>query len=306
MHPSTKFAGLLSLALCVGGVPAANASESTERADMADAASQRALLHRLRSWAASRDERIAILQGRDQPIPNNARYIVRVHAFGPNNRKGVPLFGAAGRILLEVGKRATGSAIGNWVADYFEEEIDDMISALDHWFDGLRLGEMAIANPSPSRPSAVPVATPVPSIRVQAPDLTLTLPSALAVGSPLEMTLASDRHGWVNLFDLGTSGQVLQLLQDHPIRAGVPLRLPDPQNGFVYLTSPPLGVERLVAIVTDQPLGWKAHGREQVAGSGVRVLAQGWDHLSLEVLQRLQQRRPGSWRMVEERIGLMR
>lgn len=74
------------------------------------------------------------------------------------------------------------------------------------------------------------------------------------IGEDFTLNVQTDRDGYLTLLDIGTSGTVYQLLEDYPVRAGVPLALSGPDASYRWEVGPPPGVERLKAIVTLQPV----------------------------------------------------
>ena len=74
------------------------------------------------------------------------------------------------------------------------------------------------------------------------------------IGDRFRLQVQTNRDCYLTLIDFGTSTRVFLLLQNHPLRAGVPCLLTGPDAEHEWLVSGPRGVERLKAIFTLTPL----------------------------------------------------
>ena len=82
----------------------------------------------------------------------------------------------------------------------------------------------------------------------------------LAIGSPLDIVVESDRNGHLVLLDINAAGEMTQIFPNElslgsgvsgTVRAGEPLRLPGERAGFRFKATPPAGAGILLAIVSE-------------------------------------------------------
>ena len=77
---------------------------------------------------------------------------------------------------------------------------------------------------------------------------------AFRIGDRFTLNACADRDCHLTLLDMGTSGNVYVLLQNHPLRAGQAAALTGPDAGHEWLVGGPPGIERLKAFFTLEPL----------------------------------------------------
>jgi hypothetical protein len=74
------------------------------------------------------------------------------------------------------------------------------------------------------------------------------------VGERFTLNAQTDRDCYLTLLDLGTSGQVFVLLENHRLRSGPPAALNGPDESREWVVAGPPGIERIRALFTLQPL----------------------------------------------------
>jgi hypothetical protein len=74
------------------------------------------------------------------------------------------------------------------------------------------------------------------------------------IGERFTLNAQSDRDCYLTLLDLGTSGQVCVLLENHRLRTGSPVALSGPDESREWLVGGPPGIERIRGFFTLQPL----------------------------------------------------
>jgi len=75
-----------------------------------------------------------------------------------------------------------------------------------------------------------------------------------SVGDKFTLNVQAERDCHLTLVDIGTSGNVYVLLQNHRVRAGAPQALSGPDASHEWVISGPPGVERIKAFFTLEPL----------------------------------------------------
>ena len=103
-------------------------------------------------------------------------------------------------------------------------------------------------SPPPPRPAVVqlPVGNPF-SI-----SLVPTVPVPIRVGTSLGFRVSSSTAGYANLYLIDPLGQVSVLAENLPVAAGS-IEYPSPSHGFTLAASQPVGVNRVVLLVTREP-----------------------------------------------------
>jgi hypothetical protein len=114
------------------------------------------------------------------------------------------------------------------------------------------------------------------------------------IGDRFTLNVQTECDGYLTLLDIGTSGNVCQLLADYPLAAGAPVALSGPDQSREWVIGGPPGVERLRAFVTLQPVslfpGVGSPGALSPQGRMSEIVAD--IEKAGSVLKRLP---PGSW-----------
>jgi hypothetical protein len=74
------------------------------------------------------------------------------------------------------------------------------------------------------------------------------------IGDRFTLTVQASTDCYVTLIDVGTSGNVVLLLQNFPLRANAPVALSGPDDRREWLVGEPVGVEQIKALFTKHPL----------------------------------------------------
>ena len=74
------------------------------------------------------------------------------------------------------------------------------------------------------------------------------------IGEKLTLNVQADQDCHLTLVDIGTSGNVSVLLQNHPVRARALQVLSGPDESHEWIISGPPGIERIKAFFTLEPL----------------------------------------------------
>jgi hypothetical protein len=74
------------------------------------------------------------------------------------------------------------------------------------------------------------------------------------IGERFTLSVQADVDCYVTLIDVGTSGAVVLLLQNRPLRANAPVALSGPDDQREWVVGAPAGVEQIKALFTKHPL----------------------------------------------------
>ncbi len=74
------------------------------------------------------------------------------------------------------------------------------------------------------------------------------------IGEQFTLNVQAERDCYLTLLDVGTTGNVYVLLENHPLRAGAPASLSGPDESRRWVVGPLAGIERLKAFFTLQPV----------------------------------------------------
>ena len=75
----------------------------------------------------------------------------------------------------------------------------------------------------------------------------------LRLGDPISFALSTSTAGHGHLYILNTSGTVVALAENLPVAPGAPVLFPAPDAGFTIRAHPPVGANRVLFLVTQQP-----------------------------------------------------
>ena len=83
--------------------------------------------------------------------------------------------------------------------------------------------------------------------------VTPTMAPPVVVGTPVGFRLSSNRDGYAHLYLIGSDGGVTALAENLPVAEGAQAEWPPPGGGVTVWASAPVGVDRLILLVTRQP-----------------------------------------------------
>lgn len=118
----------------------------------------------------------------------------------------------------------------------------------------------------PSAPSARPG-------RAVTASLSPIGPSVVPVGTPIRFRITSNRSGFGHLYIVNTSGKVLMLVENIPLKANRPHDLP--RGGVVLRAAPPVGDNQILFLVTRDRLAGFANGATSTTPADVQVTPDG-------------------------------
>ena len=122
------------------------------------------------------------------------------------------------------------------------------------------------------------------------------------IGDQLSFTLSSSDAGYGHLYLLTASGSVLVLAENMPLAAGSQNRFPRPDSPFLFRAQPPVGVERLLFLVTHRP--FEGFGGSAVAAGPVKLSVKAFSFV--ELLNSATTRLPDQgWALAETRIQIV-
>lgn len=164
------------------------------------------------------------------------------------------------------------------------------------------------ASQSPGTPPAVPQPGPSPAAVAYNPAAPFSASVALVGSSPvrlgeeLRFFLSADTAGYGHLYLLNVSGTVVALTENLRVAPGAHTEFPAPDGRMKIRPSPPVGIERLLFLVTLQP--FHQFGAAGAAGAP-RTLAMQADAF-IANLNAATARLPGNgWALAETRIEVV-
>ncbi len=83
--------------------------------------------------------------------------------------------------------------------------------------------------------------------------VTLTTARPVALGMPVGFGVSSSETGFGHLYLINVDGGVTMLAENLPVAAGAQVDYPRPGDGVEIRASPPVGVDRVILLVTRQP-----------------------------------------------------
>lgn len=116
------------------------------------------------------------------------------------------------------------------------------------------LGSILLGSACSSNPPPAPVTPPLSTVGQEPFSISLvaTVPVPIRVGTHLGFRLSSSTAGYANLYLVDPVGQVSVLAENLPLAAGS-IEYPSPAQGFTLAASQPVGVNRVILLVTRQP-----------------------------------------------------
>ena len=83
--------------------------------------------------------------------------------------------------------------------------------------------------------------------------VTPTAAPPVSVGTPVGFRVSSSETGFGHLYLINADGGVTMLAENLPVAAGAQVEYPRPGDGITIRATPPLGVDRVILLVTRQP-----------------------------------------------------
>ena len=117
---------------------------------------------------------------------------------------------------------------------------------------GVILNSCGASRQEPVPPHPVVMQLPPPAQEPFSVSLVPTVPVPIRVGTNLGFRLSSSTAGYGNLYLIDPLGQVSVLAENLPLAAGS-LDYPSLEHGFTLAASQPVGVNRVILLVTRQP-----------------------------------------------------
>ena len=118
---------------------------------------------------------------------------------------------------------------------------------------GLLFGSACSGNPPPAAVNSPgPTVVQVPAQEPFSISLVATVPVPIQVGTHLGFRLSSSTAGYASLYLIDPLGRVSVLTENLPLAAGS-IEYPLPAQGFTLAASQPVGVNRVILLVTRQP-----------------------------------------------------
>lgn len=131
-----------------------------------------------------------------------------------------------------------------------------------------------------------------------------TLAPPLRVGTPVGFRLSSSVDGLGHLYMIASTGEVTVLAENLPMGAGGQVEYPDPRAGFTITSAPPAGVDRVILLVTLEPLAGfgNSQGAALTRPVGLALAAEVFLRRFDEMVRDL----PGaSWATAETRVQVV-
>jgi|GEM_PF-3082692 len=129
-------------------------------------------------------------------------------------------------------------------------------------------------------------------------------PTPIPLGAQMRFTVFSSEAGYGNVYLLSASGQSVVLAENLPLQAGRNALVPDPSTGIALTASLPTGTDRVVLLVTTQPMaGMVATGGNTVIQPQAVLLSHG------AVLETINAKTaglpPGNWALAEGAVTIV-
>ena len=131
-----------------------------------------------------------------------------------------------------------------------------------------------------------------------------TLAPPLRVGTPVGFRLSSSVDGLGHLYMIASTGEVTVLAENLPLAASAEIEYPAPQHGFSITTTPPAGIDRVILLVTRDPLAGfgNSQGALLTRPVGLTLAAEAFLRRFDEMVRDL----PGpSWATAETRVQVV-
>ena len=126
--------------------------------------------------------------------------------------------------------------------------------------------------------------------------------SRVRLGDPVSFVLTTTAAGYGHLYLLNTSGTVVALAEGLVVVPGAPVLLPAPDAGFTIRASAPVGVSRVLLLVTRQPFAGLGGGG---AGAAPETLAVRADAFVAQLNAATARLAPDGWALAEARVEVV-
>ena len=153
--------------------------------------------------------------------------------------------------------------------------------------------------PTPAGAGAAVAANPAAPF---AAGVGLTRPGPLRLGDTIGFVLTTTAAGYGHVYLLNASGTVVALGGNVPVAPDAPVLFPAPDAGFVLRASPPAGTNRVVLLVTAQPVAGLV-GAPAPGAAPVTLTVQG--DAFIATLNAATARLAVSWTVAEARVEVV-
>ena len=126
--------------------------------------------------------------------------------------------------------------------------------------------------------------------------------SPLRLGDPVSFVLSTSTAGHGHLYVLNTSGTVVALAENLAVAPGAPVLFPAPDAGFTIRARPPVGTNRVLFLVTQQP--FQGFGGAGAGGAPVTLAVQG-DAFVASLNAATARLAGGGWALAETRVEVV-
>ena len=166
-------------------------------------------------------------------------------------------------------------------------------------------GPMAPAPGTPAAPGTPPAPAGAAAQNPAAPFTATVAPvgdSRVRLGDPVSFVLTTTAAGFGHLYLLNTSGTVVALAEGLAVAPGAPVLFPSPGAGFTIRASAPVGVNRVLLLVTRQPFAGLGGGG---AGAAPATLAVRAEAFVAQLNAATAGLAPDGWALAEARVEVV-
>ena len=134
--------------------------------------------------------------------------------------------------------------------------------------------------------------------------VTPTMAPPVVVGTPVGFRVSSSETGFGHLYLVNADGGVMMLAENLPVAAGAQVEYPRPGDGITIRATPPLGVDRVILLVTRQPFVGFA-GNQGATLTRPVALASTAEAFLREFNEATRSLPPAAWAVAETRVQVV-